>query len=67
MKKIAYINILKIKRRKAVELNFPFTRCQSYYIHNHKRTTTQWVIEIMYQFYTLQRTPDIVRAFNNYR
>ena len=48
MNKMTYINKLKTKRRKVVELNFPFTKNQSFYIHNHKRTTTKWVIDMMY-------------------
>jgi len=48
MNKMTYINNLKTKRRKVVEKNFPFTRSQNFYVHNHQRTTTTWVIELMY-------------------
>jgi len=48
MTKMTFINNLKVKRRKAVEMNFPFTKSQCFYVHNHKRITTKWVIDMMY-------------------
>jgi hypothetical protein len=53
-------------RKDAVELNFPFTRQQDNFVHNYKRTTPNWVIDLMFQYYTLHDIPRVVRAFNNF-
>mgnify|MGYP006110631349 CR=1 FL=1 len=35
-------------RKDAVELNFPFTRQQDNFVHNYKRVTPSWVIDLMF-------------------
>ena len=52
------------KKQEAVMINFPFTRPQLNYIHNHDLKTPLWVIELLYNYFTTNQVPDIIRTFN---
>ena len=49
----------------AVHENFPFTRIQKYFIHKHSVFAPKWVIELLYQYYTVNDVGNIVKAINN--
>ena len=52
------------KKKKAVNDMFPFTKEQKNYIQKHSIQAPKWVIELLYESFTTNNVPDVVRSIN---
>jgi len=43
---------------------FPFTKEQKNYIQKHSIQAPKWVIELLYESFTTNNVPDVVRSIN---
>ena len=48
----------------AVEKVFPWTRAQKYYMHKKTVVAPMWVKELLYQSFTTNKVPDVIRNLN---
>ena len=48
----------------AVNKMFPFTKEQKNYIQKHSIQAPKWVIELLYESFTTNNVPDVVRSIN---
>ena len=51
-------------KKKAVNKMFPFTKEQKNYIQKHSIQAPKWVIELLYESFTTNNVPDVVRSIN---
>ena len=52
------------EKKKAVNNMFPFTKEQKNYIQKHSIQAPKWVIELLYESFTTNNVPDVVRSIN---